>query len=60
MKYIDSNLLKEQIKKCCRHQFIEGDVLHWWHDETKKGVRTRFSDDLLWLPYGVFEYISFS
>jgi len=60
MKYIDVQLLKEQIEKCCRHQFIEGDVLHWWHEETKKGVRTRFSDDLLWLPYSVCEYISFS
>ena len=60
MKYIDIQLLKEQIEKCCRHQFIEGDVLHWWHEETKKGVRTRFSDDFLWLPYSVCEYISFS
>jgi len=58
MKYIDIELLKEQILKCSMHQFIEGDVLHWWHEETKKGVRTRFSDDLLWLPYAVYEYIS--
>ena len=57
MKYIDSNLLKEQIIKCSMHQFSEGDVLHWWHEETKKGCRTRFSDDLLWLPYSVLEYI---
>ena len=60
MKYIDISLLKEQILKCARHQFIEGDVLHWWHDETKKGIRTRFSDDLLWLPYAVYEYVKFS
>lgn len=60
MKYIDINLLKEQILKCSRHQFVQGDVLHWWHDETKKGVRTKFSDDLLWLPYSVCEYIKFS
>ena len=60
MKYIDSSLLKEQILKCARHQFIQGDVLHWWHDETKKGVRTKFSDDLLWLPYAVSEYVKFS
>ncbi len=60
MKYIDISLLKEQILKCSRHQFIDGDVLHWWHDETKRGTRTRFSDDLLWLPYSVFEYIKFS
>ena len=60
MKYIDVSLLKEQIVKCARHQFIEGDVLHWWHDETKRGIRTRFSDDYLWLPYAVFEYVKFT
>ncbi len=60
MKYIDSSLLKEQILNCSRHQFIEGDVLHWWHLETKKGIRTKFSDDYLWLVYGVLEYIEFT
>jgi len=59
LKYIDSNYLKEQIINCARHQFIEGDVLHWWHNETKKGIRTRFSDDLLWLVYATIEYINF-
>ena len=59
IKYIDSNYLKEQIINCARHQFIEGDVLHWWHNETKKGIRTRFSDDLLWLVYATIEYINF-
>lgn len=58
MKYVDIELLKEQIIKCSLHQFIEGDVLHWWHEETKKGIRTRFSDDLLWLPYSTFEYVN--
>ena len=60
MKYIDKNLLKEQIIKCATNQFLEGDVLHWWHEETKRGCRTRFSDDLLWLPYSVLEYLDFS
>lgn len=60
MKYIDINLLKEQILKCSRHQFLEGDVLHWWHEETKRGIRTKFSDDLLWLPFSVYEYVIFS
>ncbi len=60
IKYIDSSFLREQILNCARHQFVEGDVLHWWHLETKKGIRTRFSDDLLWLVYGVLEYVEFT
>ncbi|MBP3595882.1 MAG: hypothetical protein J6J60_00555 [Clostridia bacterium] len=60
MKYLNPDLLKNQILKCCSHQFKEGDVLHWWHDDTKKGVRTKFSDDLLWLPYAVIEYVEFA
>ena len=57
LKNIDLELMKKQILKHAEHQFIEGDVEHWWHEENKKGIRTRFSDDLLWLPYLVSEYI---
>ena len=60
LKYIDDKFLKNQITKHAKHQFIEGDVEHWWHDEINMGIRTRFSDDLLWLPYMVYEYISFT
>ena len=49
--------MKNQIIKHSKHQFIEGDVEHWWHEETKRGIRTRFSDDLLWLVYVTIEYI---
>ena len=60
LKYIDTDFLKNQIIKHSKHQFIEGDVEHWWHEETKRGIRTRFSDDLLWLAYLVIEYINFT
>lgn len=59
-KYVSEEMLKEQIIKHASHQFEEGDVEHWWHDETKRGIRTRFSDDLLWLVYAVCEYIEFT
>lgn len=59
-KYISEDMLKKQLIKHSKHQFEEGDVEHWWHDETKRGIRTRFSDDLLWLVYSVCEYIEFT
>ena len=60
LKYLDPKLLKQQILKHSEHQFIEGDVEHWWHDQNQRGIRTRFSDDLLWLAYLVIEYINFT
>lgn len=38
--------------------FEKGDVLHWWHEHNSAGIRTYFSDDYLWLPYVLSEYIS--
>ncbi len=60
LKYISPEILKQQIIKHSKHQFEEGDVEHWWHEETNRGIRTRFSDDLLWLPYLVLQYIHFT
>ena len=60
MKYINPDMLKKQIILHAKHQFIEGDVEHWWHDDINLGIRARYSDDLLWLPYAVAEYIEFT
>jgi cyclic beta-1,2-glucan synthetase len=55
--YLDSKYTKEQILHSASRQFVEGDVQHWWHPVVNSGIRTRFSDDLLWLPYVTIDYI---
>ncbi len=57
ISYICPDMTREHIIYSASRQYLEGDVQHWWHPYVNSGIRTRFSDDLLWMPYVVEDYI---
>jgi cyclic beta-1,2-glucan synthetase len=55
--YTHPEITRKQILINCSRQFTEGDVQHWWHPPSGRGIRSRISDNYLWLPYALLEYL---
>ncbi|WP_375608959.1 GH36-type glycosyl hydrolase domain-containing protein [Bartonella sp. AC53GZZY] len=55
---LEPQLAHDQLLNAAAHQFLEGDVQHWWLPDTNAGVRTRISDDIVWLAYATALYVN--
>ncbi|WP_406603992.1 GH36-type glycosyl hydrolase domain-containing protein [Bartonella gliris] len=55
---LEPQLARQQLLNAAAHQFLEGDVQHWWLPHSNAGVRTHISDDIVWLAYGTALYVN--